>query len=207
MISTFLISFVLCLQKPYWYNPDIHTLGNIGMLGTVHAAITPLATRLIDIKAYSGRDIRKEIYNTLEGDVLDICCGTGFSTKPGNTGIDTSPEMLKFSNIFNPGSNYLFGNAENYGLDKQFDVISCMFAFHEIPTHGHEKILKNCIRVAKKEIIIVDISTNYKPSNMMLSGEPYINDYLNNIDETMYNYGFKKYVLIKDHVDVWKYKI
>ena len=63
--------------------------------------------------------MRKEIYDTLEGDVLDICCGTGFSTKPGNVGVDTSLEMLKFTNIFNPGCNYLFGNAEKYGDDNE----------------------------------------------------------------------------------------
>lgn len=202
------ILFLSVFSKiPYWYNPSIHTFGNIGILGTIHGAITPFMTRLIDNKAYSGRDVRKEIYDTLEGDVLDICCGTGFSTRPGNVGVDTSLEMLKFTNIFNPGCNYLFGNAENYGDDNEFDTISCMFAFHEMPTCAHEKIIRNSIRVAKKEIVIVDISTNYKPSNIMLSGEPYITNYLKNIDQTMYNYGFKKHVLIKNHVDVWKYNL
>ena len=200
----FLTSFS---KAPYWYNPNIHTFGNTGVLGTIHAAITPFATRFIDSKAYSGRDVRKEIYDTLEGNVLDICCGTGFSTKPGNVGIDTSLEMLKFTSTFNPGSIYLFGNAENYGNDNEFDIISCMFAFHEMPTDAHEKIIRNAIRVAKKEIIIVDISTNYKPSSMMLSGEPYITDYLKNIDGTMYKNGFKKHILIENHIDVWKYKV
>ena len=194
-------------KVPYWYNPNIHNFGNTGILGTIHAVATPFVTRLIDNKAYSGRDVRKEIYNTLEGDVLDICCGTGFSTKPGHIGVDTSLEMLKFTNSFNPGSEYLFGNAENYGKDNEFDTISCMFAFHEMPMDAHEKIIRNCIRVAKKEIVIVDISTNYKPSNMMLSGEPYVTEYLKNIDETLYNYGFKKQILIKNHVDVWILKM
>ena len=161
-------------------------------------------TRFIDYKAYSGSDVRKEIYNTLEGDVLDICCGTGFSTKPGNTGIDTSLEMLRFTRIFNPGSNYLYGNAEKYGKNKEFDTISCMFSFHEMPTTAHEKILRNCIRVAKKEIVIVDISTDYKPSKAMLTGEPYITDYFENVGKTLYDHGFKKYVLIEKHVDIWK---
>ena len=194
-------------KVPYWYNPNIHNFGNTGILGTIHASATPFVTRLIDNKAYSGRDIRKEIYNTLDGDVLDICCGTGFSTKPGHVGVDTSSEMLKFTNSFNPGSEYLFGNAENYGKDNEFDTVSCMFAFHEMPREAHEKIIRNCIRVAKKEIVIVDISTNYKPSNMMLSGEPYVTEYIKNIDETLYNYGFKKQILIKNHVDVWILKM
>lgn len=194
-------------NPPYWYNSQIHNMGNIGILGNIHAISSPFITKIIDNKAYSGRNIRKEIYNTFEGDVVDLCCGTGFSTKPGNVGVDTSLQMLRFTNLFNPGSNYKFGNAENYGLDKEFDIVSCMFAFHEMPSEGHKKVIRNCIRIAKKEIIIVDISTNYKPSNMMLSGEPYIKDYLQNIDETMYNHGFKKNIFLEDHVDIWKYKI
>jgi hypothetical protein len=82
-----------------------------------------------------------------------------------------------------------------------------MFAFHEMPRVGHLKIIRNALRVAKKEIIIIDISTNYEPSDLMLSGEPYINDYLKNIDSIMYNYGFTKKTFIKNHIDVWNLKI
>jgi ubiquinone/menaquinone biosynthesis C-methylase UbiE len=205
MFNVFLLIF--SSVTPYWFNPKIHNFGNTGILGNVHAASTPFITRLIDYKAYDGRDVRKEIYNTFEGNVLDLCCGTGFSTKPGHTGIDTSLEMLRLTKVFNPGSNYLCGNAESYGKDKEFDTVSCMFAFHEMPRVGHLKIIRNALRVAKKEIIIIDISTNYEPSDLMLSGEPYINDYLKNIDSIMYNYGFTKKTFIKNHIDVWNLKI
>ena len=194
-------------KPPYWYNSQIHNMGNRGILGNIHAISSPVITKLIDHKAYSGRNIRKEIYDTFEGNVVDLCCGTGFSTKPGNVGVDTSLEMLRFTNLFNPGSNYTFGNAERFGKDKEFDIVSCMFAFHEMPTKGHLKIIRNSIRIANKEIVIVDISTNYKPSDLMLTGEPYINDYLKNVDETMYNHGFKKYIFLENHVDIWKLKI
>lgn len=203
-ILLFCISFS---NIPYWYNSKIHNMGNIGVLGNVHAVSSPFITKLIDYKAYDGRNVRKEIYETFEGNVLDLCCGTGFSTKPGHTGIDTSLEMLRFTNVFNPGSKYLFGNAEKYGKDKEFDTVSCMFAFHEIPTSGHLKIINNALRVAKKEVIIVDISTDYKPSDLMLSGEPYINDYLKKIDSVMYNYGFTKTIFIRNHVDIWKLEV
>lgn len=43
----------------YWSRPDIHTLGNTGFGGAVHAAIAPFATKLIDVKAYGGSDVRK----------------------------------------------------------------------------------------------------------------------------------------------------
>ena len=202
-----LLSIISFSKVPYWYNSEIHNMGNIGVLGNIHAASSPIITKFIDYKAYNGRDIRKEIYDTFEGNVLDLCCGTGFSTKPGHTGVDTSLEMLRFTNVFNPGSKYLFGNAEKYGQYKEFDTVSCMFAFHEMPADGHLKVISNALRVAKKEIVIVDISTDYKPSNLMLSGEPYINDYLKNVDSIMYNYGFTKKTLIKNHVDIWKLEL
>ena len=199
-----LITIVISLKTPYWCNPHIHNLGNTGILGNIHALSTPYFTKLIDIKAYKGINIRKQIYDTFEGDVLDMCCGTGFSTKPGNTGIDTSHEMLRFSNLFNPGSVYKFGNAETYGKDSEFDIVSCMFGFHEFSKEGHIKIVENCKRVARKKIVIVDISTDYKPSRLMLSGEPYIKDYLAEIDSTLHD--FNKTIVIEGHVDMWVYE-
>ena len=197
------IYFLLAIN--YWYNPSIHNFGNTGILGNVHAALSPLFTKIIDKKAYNGVDIRKKVYNEFKGNTVDLCCGTGFSTKPGNLGVDTSREMLRYSNFYNPGSNYVYGNAETFGKDFEFDSVSCMFAFHEIPKEGHEAILKNCIRISKENITIVDISTSYKPSKLMLSGEPYILDYISTIDDTMERYGFKKKILIPGHVESWTY--
>tara|TARA_B100000085_G_C18500729_1_gene495354 strand:- start:445 stop:990 length:546 start_codon:yes stop_codon:yes gene_type:complete len=181
-------------------------MGNVGFLGNIHAASSPLFTRFIDYKAYKGVDIRKEIYKDIDGTILDMCCGTGFSTKPGSTAIDTSKEMLRFANFYNPGSSYMFGNAETFGEDNAYDTVTCMFAFHEIPQAGRKKILRNAMRIAKKNIIIADISTNYSPSKIMLSGEPYIKDYLSNVDDTMKLYGFDKY-MINDRVCVWNLKL
>lgn len=198
-------TFIFSLNHPYWYNPSIHNLGNTGMLGNLHAAATPLFTKLIDKKAYSGVDIRKQIYEEMHGSVCDLCCGTGFSTKPGQTGVDTSKEMLRYSSLFNPGSNYIYGNAETYGKDREYDIVTCMFAFHEIPEEGHRKILNNAIRISTNKVIIVDISTDYKPSKMMLAGEPYTLEYISTIDKLMEDFSFEKRNLIKGHVDIWTY--
>lgn len=200
----YLLTFIISINKPYWYNPDIHNLGNIGNLGTLHSLSTPLFTKMIDNVVYKGVNIRKQVYNTFEGDVVDMCCGTGFSTKPGATGVDTSTEMLRFSNLFNPGSIYKFGNAETFGKDLEFDIVSCMFSFHEIPEEGHFNIIDNFIRISRKKIVIVDISNSYKPSKMMLSGEPYILDYISKIDNTLHD--FNKIKLIDKHVDMWVYE-
>ena len=196
----------LILGMSYWYNPKIHNLGNNGLLGNVHAAVSPIVTKLIDRKVYSGVNVRKNVYSKLNGSVIDLCCGTGYSTKPGNLGIDTSEEMVNFANIFNSNSTYRVGNAELYGNYKEFDFVTCMFAFHEIPTEGHTEIIKNAKRICKKEIIIVDIAPEYKPSNIMLTGEPYILEYLKNIRDTFAENSFTEKKLINNHVTVWNYK-
>ncbi len=214
------ISMMISPNVPYWNNKNIHNLGNTGALGNLHAMTAPIMTKFIDRAAYGGRNIREEVYNTFEGEVLDMCCGTGFSTKPGSVGIDTSLEMLRFSKIFNPGSEYTYGNAETYGKDDEFDVVSIMFAFHEMPTSAYEKIIRNAIRVARKKVVVVDISKDYKPTKAMLSGEPYLLNYLDHfeyiIERTPFKYplyyktrtkldGVNKTNLVKGHVDMWEY--
>ena len=189
----------------YWYHPKIHNLGNTGVLGNIHALASPVITKFIDENAYYGLDVRKQVFDNVDGSVLDLCCGTGFSTKPGNTGVDTSLPMLRCANLFNPGSNYIFGNSETFGDTNSYDVVTCMFALHEIPGEGHINIINNAIRISKKKIIFVDISTNYKPSKPMLSGEPYVIDYINDIDSLFDRYSFSKEILIKGHVDMWTY--
>lgn len=195
---------VLAMTTPYYYNSCIHNMGNVGPMGVLHAALAPAFTKVIDKKAYNGRNIRKEVYNSIESkSIVDLCCGVGYSTKPGMIGVDTSTEMLKFANFYNPGRQYLFGNAEDFGEDNQFDVVTCMFAFHEMPNSGHRKIIDNAIRISTKQVIIVDISTNYKPSKLMLAGEPYILNYMETIDGLLEN--FNKTILIDNHVDCWTF--
>lgn len=48
-------------QDEYWYNPVIHTLGNRGFTGAIHAAMAPLSTFMIDAMAYNGVDIRHQV--------------------------------------------------------------------------------------------------------------------------------------------------
>lgn len=47
--------------KEYWFDDRIHTLGNNGFWGAVHAALTPLSTKIIDVVAYHGIDVRKTV--------------------------------------------------------------------------------------------------------------------------------------------------
>jgi ubiquinone/menaquinone biosynthesis C-methylase UbiE len=189
---------------PYYYNPTIHNFGNIGLGGKIHAAIAPIARRAIDKISYNNVNIRYEIMSQYYNNtVLDLCCGIGDSTLNFGTGIDTSPEMINMAKIINKKSNFYIANAETYKPETDFDIVSCMFAFHEMPLNAQYKVIENAISIAKKEIIIVDIATNYQPKKIMLDGEPYLIDYLDNIDNVLSD--FEKINYIDNHVNIWKY--
>jgi len=82
-----------------------------------------------------------------------------------------------------------------------------MFAFHEMPLTAQINVINNGLRIARKEFIIVDLASNFKnkkPSKLFLRGEPYLIDYLNNIDYLTHD--FEKTNYIPNNVDVWKYK-
>lgn len=195
-----------CLTLTYWKNQQIHNLGNTGPLGNVHAISAPLVTKYIDREIYDNRNVREEVYGALGGSVLDLCCGTGFSTKPGNVGVDTSLAMLRFANVYNPGSIYLLGNAETFGDTDSFDAVTIMFAFHEMPRRAHQRILQNAIRVARRKVVVVDIAHEYRASRQMLSGEPYLLNYLDQFPTTIQDShpNWNHTTLVKNHVEKWE---
>lgn len=104
----------------YWFHPQIHTFGNTGILGGLHAAVAPLATLLIDKAAYDGDNVRNKISRELRSvvkkagaNVVDLCCGVGTSTRALRTvfgdannlvGIDTSPEMIAMAEVLSGDS-------------------------------------------------------------------------------------------------------
>lgn len=191
---------------PYYYNPKIHSLGNIGFGGKIHALAAPFARRIIDQISYNGVNIRRDIMSEYSDyKVLDLCCGIGDSTPKFATGIDTSKEMISVANFVNRDSNFIVANAETYKPDIPFDIVTCMFAFHEMPLSAQCRVIENAIEIAKQEIIIVDIASNYKPKTIMLDGEPYLLKYLDSIDNTLSC--FDKINYIDNHVAIWKYKI
>lgn len=201
-----IIYAMISLGRPYYYNEKIHNFGNIGWKGRIHAEIAPFATKFIDIRCYDGINIRNEIMLPYKNKkVLDLCCGTGISTinNKNAIGIDTSFEMLKIAKRNNKNANFYYGNSEYYIPSHNMDIVSCMFAFHEIPLYAQTNIIINAINIAKEKVIIGDISPNYKPSKIMLTGEPYILDYLSNIQRLLDKYNFEEYEYIKGHVSVW----
>lgn len=209
----------------YWSRPDIHSFGNMGLGGAFHAIMAPLATKIIDSKAYDGEDVRKKISRELRtlfsqgARVVDLCCGVGMSTRALEgefsdakfvLGVDTSREMLSMAraisgheqgvrrhnealkNVLHGGSSmspsvrasYRLGNAENTQLtDQKVDLVTIMFAFHEVPMSGRARILKEARRLLKRggTLAVVDICPTYQPSPYMLAGEPFVKEYQRNI--------------------------
>ena len=202
------LQIITTLEVPYYYNPKIHNLGNIGARGKIHANLFYYTTKLVDNVRYDGRDIRKEIYSKYKNEnILDLCCGIGMSTAENGIGIDTSLEMLNKAKSIKKKAKFFYGNAESYTPKIDIDIVTCMFAFHEMPLMAQINVINNGLRIARKEFIIVDIASNFKnkkPSKLFLRGEPYLIDYLNNIDYLTRN--FEKINYIPNNVDVWIYK-
>lgn len=202
----------------YPFHPKIHNLGNVGLPGTMHAELAPAFTKLIDINAYNGRNIRQEIIDKLENSdngsknkILDLCCGVGIST--AQYGIDTSPQMINKAKREYPNKKFVVENAENFWKSNHLeffvnvDIITCMFAFHEMPEYAHKKIIDNSLRLASKEVLIIDLSPEYKSSKFMRDGEPYLLEYQNTIEKTMDKLDFTRSDYIPNHVSIWKYTI
>jgi ubiquinone/menaquinone biosynthesis C-methylase UbiE len=247
----------------YWYDKRIHTLGNVGFWGAVHAACAPLSTKLIDVLAYEGVDIRQKVSDELkaivrktkEARVLDLCCGVGISTRALRNafpeaktvmGIDTSSEMVEMAKFLtrhlsfvkplfgqlsvdvsvgytvlkeqgkkikkaaNEAAEFVKANAEDTKFpDQSFDLVTVMYAFHEAPKLGREKILKEARRLLQPggTLAVIDISTDYKPSSTMLKGEPYVLEYQKNIHhqlESLKGFLRPEYkTLVPGHVGMW----
>lgn len=273
----------------YWDRPDIHTFGNTRLGGAIHAAMAPIATKIIDVRAYGGVDVRKKISKELRSlvshsrlqygmketgaRIVDLCCGVGMSTRSLEfafydaetlVGVDSSSEMINMAvaisghewatrmacrdskkalkvglrntlkvsfkaiymklmellsvidNNAYPASrtatqaSYRVANAERTELPKlSFDLVTVMYAFHEIPMEARGRILNEARRILRRggQLAIVDISPSYTPAPAMLAGEPFVLEYQQNIDAQLANFkGFhfsKCKSVIPDHVNLW----
>ena len=213
-------ALILSPTTKYYFDSRIHNFGNIGFGGHVHSLLAPYATKMIDDKCYNSVNIRQSILSNYNQDfyknngqmpkLIDLCCGTGTSTWANQLGIDTSSDMItqakkihNKNNKNNQKTQFLEGNAEDYGQEDEFDTATIMFAFHEMPNYAHHKIIKNAKRITTRDIIIVDIDPNYKPSILMLSGEPYLLNYKRTIQGLLAQHQFSYIEYIPNHVGIW----
>jgi len=213
-------------KTKYYYDSRIHNFGNVGLGGQLHSLLAPYATTMIDNKCYNSVNIRQYILSKYNLDfyknheklpkIIDLCCGTGTSTASNQLGIDTSKHMISKAILDQAKKNqlslkahthtqFLIGNAENYGQQDEFDTATIMFAFHEMPNYAHHKIIKNAKKITKHDIIIMDIDPSYSPSKLMLSGEPYLLNYKNTIHKILTQHQFSYIEYIPKHVGLWIY--
>lgn len=201
---------------PYWNNPQIHYLGNTGIGGRVHSVLAEPFNVILEHKTYNGMNVRKMAFEhvktilhpTIPGRICDVCCGTGISTRAGHEvfpeseiiGLDTSLEMLSMCDNY---MSYLNENAENFSYQEKFDVISIMFALHEIPRMERLCIIENINRNLKIGgiCLILDISPEYTVTPMMRGGEPYVDEYVKNIRTDLC--GFDEEIIVEGHLSRW----
>lgn len=222
-LAVILSGLISTPQTKYYFDSRIHNFGNIGFGGHIHSLLAPYATRMIDEKCYNSVNIRQVILSNYNQDfykkngrlpkLIDLCCGTGTSTWDNQLGIDTSRQMItqaktihNKNNNNNQNSQFLEGNAEDYGHEDEFDAATIMFAFHEMPNYAHHKIIKNAKRITTHDILIVDINPTYKPSTLMLSGEPYLLNYKATIHNLLEQHQFSYLEYIPNHVGIWTFK-
>jgi SAM-dependent methyltransferase len=215
----------------YWQDPRIHSFGNSGVSGAFHAAYAPFFAELIDQTQYDGVTVRDMVLSKIpdKQTIIDFACGTGQSTAPGQTGLDSSPEMLgiaKFiaerdpaiypssTTIDKTKNTYVLGNAESYGETDSYDVVTMFFATHEMPKSGRWRVIRNALRVARKTVIIVDIDTDdfeiEKKSDAFLSGEPYIFDYIEGMNKDVQSnkppgWSLVTKALVPKRVKMWRF--
>ena len=171
--------------RPYYYDPRIHTLGNIGPGGCAHALIAPAFTKFLDSIVYNFTDVRRASLDHANAETcvaIDLCCGTGCSTRAiidrfpdaDVKAIDSSSEMIDVAKMMTwcPNVRYLQGAVEDYDYaNDKFDLATCMFAMHEMPEEARIAIGSQALRAlrpGKGECLVVDIDPEYIPNKMML---------------------------------------
>lgn len=114
-------------------------------------------------------------------------------------GVDTSSEMISMAQFLSQHSSVVMrlaqsftrqyktmtcpratsfteGNAEKTLFPgRSFDLVTIMYAFHEAPKEGRDRILREAHRLLEPggTLAVIDICTDYTPSKAMLVGEPY----------------------------------
>ena len=113
-------------------------------------------------------------------------------------------------------TKFLISNAERTPLpSKSFDLVTIMYAFHEAPQYGRERMLREAHRLLAPggTLAVIDIATDYTPSPGMLAGEPYVREYQANIHRQLFQQTTKGYfvnakyqTVVPKHLGMWTLK-
>ena len=193
----------------YHRNPRMHSLGNHGVGGFVHALLAPLATSIITQGAYVGWEPREWLQTGLRhhARVADLGCGVGTSTR--DIGVDASAEMVRMARIYHSGATFEQADAETWGDDDSCDAATLCFVLHEAPLRGRRRLLHNAVRISRSVVCVMDICPTYKPSKAMLWGEPYVLEYQSHIEYDVRAVADRtqrvavRHVVVPGHVVLW----
>ena len=194
------------------YHPRMHSLGNVGLTGHMHATIAPRATKLIDMGAYRGRDMRSDVVAQLPNAsrVLEVGCGVGMMTRhlvaryDTVVALDTSPCFVEAARRRVPDASVHIANGVDAPSFGQFDLVVACMLFHEVPSRAHAELWK-AMRDATAPggcAWIIDIDTSYRPSAAMEYGEPYLHEYLRDVDRILAP-SSQTMAFIPGHVRLW----
>ena len=92
------------------------------------------------------------------------------------------------------------------------NIATVMFGMHEMPGDARRRVLRNALRIARDKVLVVDIWPGFTPSPMMLSGEPFILDYLKNIEGDVdsaaaeYEWEVTRIDVVDEHVRMWRFE-
>ena len=214
------------------YHPAVHTFGNVGVGGGLHAALARFATWSIDMIAYAGVDMREHLAAMIAYDtharvsppgrkpkILEIGCGSGALTQEllltaqfeNVTAVDTSAQMVAMAKWLSPGADYSVNNGVDMA-DGEYDAVVIAMVMHEMPVSGHVHILETALAATRGrngKVWIADVHPSHAPSPMFLSGEPYVMTYLSTFEDTVdtvaqtHGVYLQTLDLIPNHLRVW----
>ena len=134
---------------------------------------------------------------------LDIGCGLGLSTSktPGSLGIDATRDNIEKAKVLFPEKEFRLGVVSSWKDKKTYDISTCMFYLHELPSYRRKNVIETAIYNAKERVIIVDVCPDFIPQRDIAINKPYFNDYLLNCRfELRY---FKESVLVENYIHKW----
>jgi ubiquinone/menaquinone biosynthesis C-methylase UbiE len=146
---------------PDYYLHDFHNQANGNL--SLHSALT-YEWQIRFLFCGTNRLMRQGVVDQIpEGSglkILDVACGTGTWVTMARaqnrlhhvTGIDLSPHYLRVAQFFRgQNATFLQMNAEHLRREwtEQFDVVTCVWLFHELPRHAIERVMMEMARVLR----------------------------------------------------------
>ena len=184
---------------PDYYLNDFHHQANGNL--SLRAALT-YEWQIRFLFHGANRLMRQAVVDALpEGshlEVLDVGCGTAAWIAQARlqrrghwvTGVDLSPPYLRVARLLNGRTTtFLQANAEQLSQDwaERFDVVTCIWLFHELPVAAAERVMAEIARVLKPggRLIFLDALQEAPDPQTTMDGaqfaehfnEPYFEDY------------------------------